>query len=349
MNNLNFSSISNEEIEIKFVPYSVDFLSPFKSSEGEISRRTGALVRVSLGSLVGYGEASPLPGYSRDSLEQVLVELQLLSQRRPSVEEFLYSSVLPSLQFALSTALGDLLGKIENKPLRQLLSPESLSSVKINQLGESPSSRPLTKLKVSPGNCLEVTEKMDSVSETRFRLDANRTFGFEESINFFKDLSKFNIEYVEEPFKSPTLAQLEEFQSSTGLCVALDESLYLGDCHLESFLSSGAVAALVIKPGFLGSIQKTVEASSLARKLAKKVIFSSGFDFYFGMACNIELAAALSRGEEAGLDTFRYLDLPEELPKMGWDPPSIDCSSLPGLGLGEKAEEIFQFFKNRTS
>jgi len=348
MKNWNFPNIEDEKPRIKFVPYTVNFVTPFKSSEGVIYQRKGALVRVALGSLVGYGEASPLPGYSRDTLEKVLEELDFFAKSRLSAQELLTYSALPSVRFAFSTALADLHGKLECKPLREILSSEPSSSVRISQLGDSSIEIPLTKLKISPDNRLEVVEKMTKFPASRFRLDANRTFSFEESVSFFKKVSKFRIEFVEEPFRNPSKDQLGKFSENTGLRVALDESLYLRDCNLEFLLSSDAVAALVIKPCFLGSIQQTIEASSLAKKYARKVIFSSGFDFYFGMACNIQLAAALSGDEDAGLDTFKYFSLPKELPSVGWSKPSIECNDLSGLGLGRKAEEIFKFFEKRA-
>jgi len=199
-------------------------------------------------------------------------------------------------------------------------------------------------LKVSPKNGPEIRETISSLSSSRWRLDANRSFELKGSLAFFSKLPEETIEYVEEPLSQANYSDIEEFYQKTGLHVALDESIYRKDSDIEALASLEAVSTFVIKPGFIGSLKRISEVVKLAKENSKKIVFSSGFDFYFGMACNFQLAAAVAEPEPAGFDTFRYFKIPDRMPKLDWEQSTVQCSSLPGLGLGEKAEEIFSFY-----
>ncbi len=346
---MNYSSLKGKEVSINFVPYSVELKTPFKSSEGLIDKREGFLIRLSGQGFTGYGEASPLPGYSIESLAQVSQSLSGLQNKSFFIEElFDLFQELPSLEFGISSAVGDLLGKLENTPLRFLISEKPSGSVQINRLGkQSASHKQVVKLKVSPSSGEEIRKIIaENQGENTFRIDANRSFELVSSLSFFSKISPSNIEYVEEPFLKPCLESIEEFFQKTEISVALDESIYQKDCDIEKFAKSEAVSAFVIKPCFIGSLTKIARLSKLAKDNGKKVIFSSPFDYFFGMASNLQIAAALSNDEPAGFDTFRYFRAPGELPNMKWEGETIRCSANPGLGIEEQAEVIYQYYKN---
>ncbi len=345
---MNYSSLKGKVISVNSIPYSVEFNTPFKSSEGSIEKREGAFIKLSGLGLKGYGEASPLPGYSIDSLNLVSQILSTLENKNFLVEELLdLAQELPSLEFGISSALGDLLGKLESKPLRFLISEKPSNSIQISQLGKQTASRTqVVKLKVSPSNGKEIEEIVTkNQGKKTFRIDANRSFEFKESLDFFSKTSSSNIQYVEEPFSKPCLESVEEFFQKTGISIALDESIYKKDCNIEKLAKSEAISAFVIKPCFIGSLEKIVRLSKVAEDSGKKVIFSSPFDYFFGMASNLQIAAALSNGEPAGFDTFRYFKAPSDLPNMMWEEEAIQCNDMPGLGIEEQADFIYQHYQ----
>src|SRR5262249_16911009 len=99
------------------------------------SDREGALLRLSTpDGRVGQGEASPLPGYSSDTLETGVIGLGRIDWERvpePDVAETARSflsraraaagTLTPSAAFAFETALLDVLGQRQNAPIWALL------------------------------------------------------------------------------------------------------------------------------------------------------------------------------------------------------------------------------------
>ena len=103
-----------------------------RSATSEWSARSGMILRVRTpDGLVGQGEASPLPGYSRDAhapAREVLENIDWASLPEPDstlqVEELFdrldrvgSSAAVPSARFAVETAYLDLAGQRGSRPL----------------------------------------------------------------------------------------------------------------------------------------------------------------------------------------------------------------------------------------
>ena len=102
-----------------------------------LSRRRFALLTLTRGDgTAGIGEASPLPGYSPDSIDEACDELRRLIDEPVHVDPLgtpfeLLSSALaghslqaPSARFALETALLDWLGHTRGEPVHRILAGE---------------------------------------------------------------------------------------------------------------------------------------------------------------------------------------------------------------------------------
>src|SRR5687767_10261844 len=83
------------------------------NARGEIASRTTLVLAIAHGAHVGVGEAAPLPGFSRESLEDARAALETFPwpARSPrTLEEIaaLTQSIEPSARFAIECALLDL-------------------------------------------------------------------------------------------------------------------------------------------------------------------------------------------------------------------------------------------------
>jgi O-succinylbenzoate synthase len=136
------------------------------------------------------------------------------------------------------------------------------------------------------------------------RLDVNRRWSVEDTLVFTEQVTGDTIEYLEEPVGSvDELRQLIDHKVK----VALDESLMeLPTGKLNEFLSSGSVAALVIKPTMLG-LNKALELAKLANSYDVCAVISSSFESALGLTMLANMASAVNKTNiPAGLDTWRY-------------------------------------------
>jgi L-alanine-DL-glutamate epimerase-like enolase superfamily enzyme len=107
---------------------------PLVGGAAGLSRRTFAVLRLMRSDgTTGLGEASPLPGYSPDSISEVSEELQRLADEPVRANPLAGPSELlaqtfaahplkhPSSRLALETAMLDWLGHSQGKPVHQIL------------------------------------------------------------------------------------------------------------------------------------------------------------------------------------------------------------------------------------
>lgn len=264
----------------------------------------------------GWGEAAPLPGFSRESLDDAARQLAgLVSPGVPPEEPY------PPVRFALEQARLSLKAIQSGETLAQLLSSEPRETVELNALISSApgvaaiEARRLreagyraVKLKVGRLPVQEDAELVrlvaDGLGDVTLRLDANRAWSFEEALEFARGVDGVEVEYVEEPLAAPAL--LRRFAEESSMPVALDESLV--GMSAAALADHGYAAAVVLKPTLLGGLSRSLALAARADDLGIKAVVSSAFESGVGMLGLVALAAALpGGGYPAGLDTYRRL------------------------------------------
>ncbi len=254
-----------------------------------------------------WAEASPLPGFSSESVDDVIAALRgdYNNKPGPAALSFALSSLVEPMPTRLQVPLNGLLLGDETQILTD--------AKKCSQRGFE-----AVKLKVGR-NTLDseirlVRQVRDLLAaDIRLRLDANQAWTFEEADEFFTRLEDANIEYVEEPLQDPD--QLEKLFAKTGIGYALDESLKEGN-SLEKWPN---VKALICKPTILGG-RKAIEGLGASETMK---VFSSAFESGVGIARIMQLAAEFSPGTPAGLDTLAYMQ-----DDLLIRPPSVRNGSL---------------------
>ncbi|MCX7869454.1 MAG: hypothetical protein N2322_05825 [Terrimicrobiaceae bacterium] len=301
-------------LNIEWKRYRLPLRQELRMARGPVlSHREGVLIRVVFpDGQVGFGDAAPLPGWSKETVEDVL---QALASKH-------HDAPLPSLQFALESARRAWAPQRPHKkiPLCSLALPGS---------PWPPPGAGTIKFKLPGG----VGEALDLVAElkargcpgSRLRFDANRQFSLDDALRVAKACEGLPVEFFEEPtFET---AQLTGWPLRSPVPLAVDETLReFGPAHP----ACQAATVFVIKPTLTGGWEDCLRLASSA----KAAVISSSFESFVGIHALGELAACLPGPPmAAGLDTLSWLshglieDLPiqtgeflagEPLPSIAW-------------------------------
>ncbi len=315
--------------------YRLPLTAPLALKGAVLRRREGLLLRLqSDAGAVGWGEASPLPGFSPEGPAEAAQQLLAL---RPDLlgRELTCDWIDPdgafaramderdpaaSARFGIELAAWDLLAAAQGKTLPGVLTPQPRATVSLNGLLTGTGATMLddarrmraagyraVKLKVGRGSVEEEIDRVRALAgvlgpDVALRLDANRAWRREDAVAFAEGLAGLPVAYLEEPLADP--AQLADFVAQTGLPVALDESLV--GLPAEALADHAYARAVVLKPTLLGGLVPALRMARAATHLGITPVLSAAFETGLGLRGLVALAAALP-DVPAGLDTYRRL------------------------------------------
>jgi o-succinylbenzoate synthase len=249
--------------------------------------RKGALLYISSKGRALWSEASPLPGFSKETLEETLSDLTSSSPH------------LPSSCFALESARLQL---EDPAPLHRVKVHALLKGTKEEILEKAARCKGFTHAKVKIKNFDPDTaySLLNALKEQFIlRVDCNKK---PPSPDFFSAFPLGTFDYVEEP--GETLEELAAFPHP----IALDESLRL--YPLDQLLSLPTLKALIVKPTLQSN---PLQLHAIAQKKKLSFILSSSFESGIGLNHIALLANRLGlENAPMGLDTVYPDDLLEE-------------------------------------
>ena len=334
--------------------FELPFSEPLTLKDATLHHREGLLLELAgEGGVIGWGEASPLSGFSHESLEEAAEQLRELASSvmgrevtddwvapdRDFSRELDAMDLAPSARFGFELALWNLYAASRGRSLPELITPRPAATVAVSALISGPPGTALreasrvrsagyvaVKLKVGRRAVEEDIGLVQAVKEelgdaVALRLDANRAWSLEEAERFARGAAGVSFEYVEEPLADP--AQLPDLVRESGVPVALDESL--AGMHPEALEDHSYARAFVLKPTLLGGISRTLRFANLAWRLGAKPVISSTYEAGVGTAALVALAAGVG-GEKvpAGLDTYRRLAGDILRPRLDLPAPRLD-------------------------
>ncbi|HLT48456.1 MAG TPA: o-succinylbenzoate synthase [Rubricoccaceae bacterium] len=337
-------------------PYRLPLREPVTLGRVRIEEREGVLLRLEAeGGAVGWGDAAPLPGFSREFLFDVHLELDAfggalcgraldpadVTDPHGRLHAALDKARLkPSARYALDLALWDLAAQATGRSLAEALCPEPVAVLPLNALVTEPPPLALVeaarlaeagygtlKLKVGRGALREEVALVRGVRErvgegVALRLDANRAWTAEEGRLFAAEVAGLGVAYVEEPLRDAE--GLLPLWRETRLPVALDETL--AEPGGAEALGEW-VAAAVLKPTLLGGVSAVLRWAERARAAGVPAVLSAAFESGVGMRGVAALAAATG-GEAAGLDPYRRLAADVLAEPLPLDRPTVDVQAL---------------------
>jgi L-alanine-DL-glutamate epimerase-like enolase superfamily enzyme len=247
---------------------------------------------------VGQGEASPLPGWSRDTIDECAAELGAM--RDPDHA----SLTCPAARFAVETALLDLRGQREGRSIAALLGAREGDELPIATLvdsldaGRRAAARGVRTVKVKIGR--DVDREIDLVRELRtlglgVRADANGTLPEHDAPRALGRLATIGVEYLEEP--------CAHWIADSRVTLAADESLARCDDDLGALpLSYGVI---ILKPMALGGFTRCLALARAAAARGIGAVVAHLFDGPIALAACAELAiaiGAIAGARAAGVD-----------------------------------------------
>lgn len=338
--------------------YKVPLTAPVKMPMRVMHRREGLLIRIaSVDGEVGWGEASPLPGYSRERLHEATRQAFKLKRiltghhfndEWDELEDAVDalgrgSELVASVRFGVELALRNLFAEEREEMLPAMLTESPQEEVRVGALITSEERAQVleeahrlrdegyraVKFKVGRGSIEEEAKTARALAETlgsqiELRLDANRAWDLDEAVDFAEALGDTPISYIEEPLYRA--AELPAFVEETGVPVALDETLR--DLTPDDLADHDYASAVVLKPMVLGGMSRTLRMVHKARELGLKAVLSSAYETGIATMGLVVLAATLDDPRPMGLDTYRKLDKDVVRPRLKMEGGRIDVESL---------------------
>lgn len=315
---------------------------------------------------VGIGEASPLPGFSRETLEQCRDELAVFTPRWPGLGAITIEAATaicaglssPAARFAVATALLDLLAQEAGVPMWRVLDHDAASDAPVAAIPcnglvselehaleqvEQARTRGLetVKLKIGrPGRFAEELAVLQAIRKTHgdgiaLRLDANQAWSAAEAGERLAALRAIAPEYVEEP--------TDDWSGLIALGrppvpLALDESLSgLGDAlgpdrGISELVERAHLRALIIKPMLLGFFEG-LDWAARARARSIDAVVSHLFGGPVELAACIQLAAAARIDSPCGLAPHAGLSAWPSIESSWLAPDRVGVPRGPGLAI----------------
>ncbi|MFW5725258.1 MAG: o-succinylbenzoate synthase [Bacteroidota bacterium] len=268
----------------------LQFITPGQTSRGTLYSKPSWFVILREDERTGTGECSVIPGLSPEydtSLEdKIKTAVMHLEKGDLSLENT--SNLVPSIRFALETALLDL-----QQPGTGVLHPSDFTNGKqgiaINGLvwmGTREEMKQRIKDKLNKGfgvlklkvGALDFQEELSLLKEIRktyppedleLRLDANGAFSPASALEKLKVLSAFHIHSVEQPIKPGFPEEMAFLCTQSPVPVALDEELIGINDPAEKLqlLETLQPRYIILKPSLTGGLEKSNEWIAIAEQL----------------------------------------------------------------------------------
>jgi o-succinylbenzoate synthase len=169
------------------------------------------------------------------------------------------------------------------------------------------------------------------------RLDANASWETASVIEHLRAVSRFRVEYVEQPVANRSWAAAAALRAKSPVPIALDESV-VDERAARAIVASGAADVLILKPQRLGGPDRTVRVLEHARAHDVPCVVTNSLETGVGRAAALEAASLLPAPmKPCGLATGDHLarDTVPHPPRAdhGW----IARTGGPGLGVVPEA------------
>ncbi len=279
--------------------------------------------------MIGYGEGAPRTYVTNESLAETLsvFKSHIIPSHYPVIntlndikawcDQLLKAYNMPSLVSALEIALLDLWGQSQQCSIASLLNAQQTNPIcysgvlpylplsKLEQWLALISSLKLQHLKVKVGHAKDLAclakVRQNLGDEIDIRVDANRSWTFEEAVQNINQLRQFNISCVEEPLIPSQISMLSKLSQQIETPLLLDESVYTLD-HAAHYIKCIEPEKLLfnLKISKSGGLLKTSELYHFAKE--------NGIGCQLG--CNVGETAILSAAGRIFAQThhLKYLE-----------------------------------------
>jgi L-alanine-DL-glutamate epimerase-like enolase superfamily enzyme len=242
---------------------------------------------------------------------------------------------------ALELALLDRIGRIEGKPLYQVLDlpePEPLPTSftialdtpqKMAEIARNEKAYPILKLKLGgedDEDCIAAIREVRP--DAKLRVDVNAAWDLPKAIKMVRQLSVYNLELIEQPLGRDQITEMGILQSTTHIPIVADESVQnIEDVHA---LGLAGVAGINLKLMKTGGILPALEMIRIARDYNMRIMLGCVIETSLGVTAMAHLS---------GLAEWIDLDAPlliknDPFTGLNYDRHlKIKLSHQPGIGV----------------
>ena len=335
-------------------------VAPFETSFGRETKRECVIIEIHSEGLVGYGEcvATHSPGYNYETTGTAMHILKefisplILGQDVKDALDF-QERVLGIRGHLLAKAgvemaVWDLLGKRENKPLKELFggvrdkvevgvsvgiqaSPEKLVET-VTDFVNSGYAR--VKIKIKPGKeVAETTAVRKAFPDIRLQVDANSAYSLDDA-DQLKPLDDLNLLLIEQPLFEDDIWDQHKLQEKFKTPICLDESI-VSPRHARYAIEMKACKIINIKAGRVGGLSQGIMVHDICQQNNMPVWCGGMLETGIGRASNLALASMPNftlPGDVSASDRYYEKDITNERFVLNPD-STIDVPSGAGLGV----------------
>lgn len=341
-------SLPNSKIALATAKLRLPLTVPYRLAFGEQTHFDVLLVAVLSDSGIGWGEATILPGYTDETIEEGWSLAKDLTDRCKTTDELVSvcDEMLDSAPFTATAFLTALDWLADNPILQRSGRFELLGTVngkandrdKLEQEIETLLGRGYKTLKVKIGwepeadlKQVEVIRQIVS-GRAKLRIDGNQGYGRDQAIHFLSRLEPHDIELVEQPCAAEDWDAAAAISKISKVPLMLDESIYtLSDIDRAADLKCADYIKLkLMKLGRLNTLESGLQQISDRGMTA---VLGNGVATDLG--CWMELCVALGNVKTAG-EMNGFLKTPVQLlePVLKCDGASVILDgSMPKINL----------------
>ncbi|MYA74308.1 MAG: o-succinylbenzoate synthase [Acidimicrobiaceae bacterium] len=345
--------------------YRLALASPLVTAHGVHEYRDGVLFAISDGVHVGWGEAAPLPGWSREScddcrrglesvaprlsecdsvddprLTEILAELETHPHARAAIAGASLDLAAQSDGVSLGSLLNGRFGSVPREALPHSVSvnglisdlqPERVAAAAAELASEGISA---VKLKVaatdSNTDVARVAATRSAIGDDiELRLDANGGWDIETAVDTLRRMADYDITFCEEP--TAGIDGIAVVGAAGVVPVAVDESaVTVGD--IAAALKTDAIRVVIVKPQALGGSDLAMAALAMAEETGAGAVVTSMIDSAVGVAHAAHFAAAVLPEVAHGLATSTLL-AEDTAPRLNLEGGRLHLPQSPGLGV----------------
>jgi len=290
-------------------------LHPFETSFGSTQDRHVVLLRVSDGTLAGYGEVTAAEGpfYSYETWEtawHVLRDYVIPSVIGRELQAKAFGDLVRGIRghnmakAGLETALWDLEARIQGLPLWKMLGGTRAQIDCGVSIGIQPSIDKLLakidtevkagycriKIKIKPGWDIDVVRQVRAAfPKIDLMGDANSAYTLSD-VGVFKQMDAYNLMMVEQPLHYEDMLDHAKLQQQIATPVCLDESIHSAD-DARKAIGIGACRIINIKLGRVGGHREARAVHDVCRDHGIPVWCGGMLESGIGRAHNVALSA----------------------------------------------------------
>jgi O-succinylbenzoate synthase len=339
---------------------SMPLVSAFETSFGRETTRECVIIEIHSEGLIGYGEcvAAHDPGYSYETvgtslhvLKDFIIPLTLGKEIKDANDfqkrvEGIRGHHLAKAGFEM--ALWDLLGKRENKSLKELFGGirnkvEVGVSIGIQETTEKlvkttqdyiTQGYARVKIKIKPNRDVrDANAVRKQFPNLRLQVDANSAYSMND-VKILKPLDDLNLLLIEQPLFEDDIWDHHKFQAEFKTPICLDESI-ITPRHARYAIEMNACKIINIKAGRLGGLSQAIQTHDICEQNQIPVWCGGMLETGIGRASNLALASLpnfILPADVSASNRYYKKDITNESFVLNAD-STIDIPTRAGLGV----------------